>query len=89
MKKILFIIFFLPTLIAAQNLNGRFSSAVYTFERFQDANTSETYLRTFQSLHLNFNKDKISFRTRVNFETDIANSLDNDPRLRFYNLYLE
>ncbi len=89
MRKILILLFFLPVLMVAQNLNGRFSSAVYTFERFQDANTSETYLRTFQTLYLNFNKDKISVRTRVNFETDIANTLDNDPRLRFYNLYFE
>lgn len=89
MKKILIILFILPVLTVAQNLNGRFSSAVYTFERFQDANTSETYLRTFQSLYLNYNKDKVSLRTRVNFETDIANTLDNDPRFRFYNLFLE
>ncbi|MGD8780230.1 MAG: hypothetical protein PVH88_14845 [Ignavibacteria bacterium] len=89
MKKFLIILFCLPILVNAQNINGRFSSAVYTFERFQDADNSETYLRTFQSLYLNFNKDKISVRTRVNFETDIANTLDNDPRLRFYNLYLE
>jgi hypothetical protein len=40
-------------------------------------------------LNLNFNFDKISLRTRFNFESNIGNSLDSDARMRFYNLYLE
>jgi hypothetical protein len=90
MKKIFFLIFvYLPLMISAQNLNGRFSSSFYTFERFDTANTSDTFLRTFQTLTLNFNYKDISIRTRTNFETNIGKGLDNNPRLRFYNLYLE
>jgi hypothetical protein len=91
MKKILFILIsaFLLSSVYSQNINGRFSSSVYTFERFDTANTSETNVRTFQSLLLNVNKDNFSFRTRVNLEANIGNALDKDPRFRFYNLYLE
>lgn len=91
MKKILFVIFVmsLPLISYSQNINGRFSSSLYTFERFDNANTSETYLRSFQSLYFNVNKSNVSLRTRVNFETNLSGSIESDPRLRFYNLYLE
>ncbi len=87
--------FFIPLLLLlsaaafAQNINGRFSSSVYSFERFDTANTSETYFRTFQTLRLNVNESKFSIRTRLNFETNLSNTLENDPRLRVYNLYFE
>jgi hypothetical protein len=91
MKKIFFAILFvgLPLTIFSQNLNGRFTSSFYTFERYNSADNSETFLRTYQALNANFNYNKVSLRTRLNFESNIGNALDNDPRLRFYNLYIE
>jgi len=90
MKTKLFVltIVLLQTIVSAQNLNGRFSSSVYSFERY-DTTESYQYLRTFQSLMLNANYGKFSLKTRVNYETDIAQEMVNDPRVRFYNLYLE
>lgn len=84
-----FIILFLPLITYSQNLNGRFTSSFYSFERFDINNTSETYIRTFQSLNLNFNTGQFSLRTRTGMETNIGNSLNQDVRFRFYNLYLE
>ncbi len=75
--------------VKAQNINGSISSSVYSFERFEDQSNSNTYFRTFQSLYLNINKQNFSLRTRLNLEADIAQKMDNDPRLRFYNLYFE
>ncbi|MFH1195627.1 MAG: hypothetical protein V1720_07920 [bacterium] len=91
MKKsfLLVIILCLPLLINAQNINGNFSSSIYGFERFDTVDVSDMNIRSFQMLNLNINKDNISLRSRLNFETNISNSLDNDPRLRIYNLYLE
>ncbi len=86
---VLLVLFLLPVLITAQNINGRFSSSVYSFERFDTQDESDRYLRTFQSLILNANQGKFSLRTRLNLEADIGTKLDNDPRLRFYNLYFE
>ncbi len=89
MKKLLALLLIIPAVLSAQNINGRVSSSAYTFERFDVNRDSETYVRTFQSLLLNVNKGQFALRTRLNFEADIANSLDNDPRFRMYNLYLE
>lgn len=91
MKKTICVLFILVFAIStkAQNINGSISSSVYSFERYDDLNNSDKYFRTFQSLYLNVNKSNFSLRTRLNLEADIANKLDNDPRLRFYNLYFE
>lgn len=91
MKKYIFglIILFLPLITSSQNLNGRFSSSLYTFERFDNNTSSETFIRTFQSLNLNFNIGSLSLRTRTGMEANLGNALDQDVRFRFYNLYLE
>ncbi len=73
----------------AQNINGRFSSSFYSFERFDSTDASVTHFRTFQLLNLNFGKDKIYLRTSMNLEADLAKDLVTDPRLRFYNLYVD
>ncbi len=74
---------------SAQNVNGRFSSSLYGFERFDSLNASDTYLRAYELLSLNIGQDKYSLHTYMNFETDIQNQQQDDPRLRFYNLYFE
>ena len=90
MKKLILLIFLGAVgSISAQNINGRFSSSLYTFERYDSLNSSEQYLRAYEMLNLNFNYEKISIRSYLNFETDVMNDLETDPRLRFYNLYLE
>jgi len=88
-KKLLVISFFLlQTIISSQNLNGRFSSSIYSFER-HDVTESYNYLRTFQSLMLNAKYGKFALKTRLNYEVDAKYNLVNDSRLRFYNIYLE
>jgi hypothetical protein len=90
MKKILIAAVILASsIMTAQNLNGRFSTSLYTFERFSAQDVSETNVRSLSSLYFNLNKDNVSLRTRLNLETNLVNSLSNDPRLRFYNLYVE
>lgn len=90
MKKFILLLFLgAAALISAQNINGRFSSSVYTFERYDSLNSSEQYLRAYEMLNLNLNYGKVSVRSYLNFETDLMNDLKTDPRLRFYNLYLE
>ncbi|MCZ7603361.1 MAG: hypothetical protein QY331_03160 [Melioribacteraceae bacterium] len=90
MKKILIAaVMFTTLVVTAQNLNGRFSTSLYTFERFSAPEVSELNVRSLSSLYFNLSKDNITLRSRLNFETNIANSLNNDPRLRFYNLYVE
>lgn len=90
MKKLILLLSLGATaFISAQNINGRFSSSLYTFERYDSLNSSEQYLRAYEMLNLNLNYEKISVRSYLNFETDVMKDLKTDPRLRFYNLYLE
>jgi len=91
MKKFL-LLFFASSLlytIVPQSLNGRFSSSIYSFERIDTGGTSNVQARTYQMLSFNFGKGNVWLRSNLNFEADIANSLKNDPRLRFYNLYVD
>ncbi|MHC1736594.1 MAG: hypothetical protein AB9882_01135 [Ignavibacteriaceae bacterium] len=91
MKNILLIIslLFLSIGATAQNINGRISSSVYSFERFETEQISNTYYRAYQMVNLNINKDKFSLRTYMNLEDDFSKKLEYDPRLRVYNLFLE
>jgi len=89
MKKIFIVIFLLPIILAAQNINGRLSSSIYTFERNSDSSHSQTNVRGYQTAVLNINHGQFSLRTRLSLDANYSNTLDNDPRLRFYNLYFE
>ena len=75
--------------IIPQSLNGRFSSSIYTFERYDTVGSSETYARSYQMLAFNFGKDKVWLRSNFNLEMDVVNKLKSDPRLRVYNLYVD
>jgi hypothetical protein len=89
-KKLLLLLFLtVGGVLFSQNLNGRFSSSVYMFERFDSADVSQNHVRAYQMLNLNFNYNDFSLRSNLNLETDLAQKLDADPRLRFYNLYFE
>jgi hypothetical protein len=72
-----------------QSLNGRFSSSVYTFERFDTSGSSNTQARTYQMLSFNFGKENVWLRSNLNLETDLANKQISDPRFRVYNLYAD
>jgi hypothetical protein len=91
MKKILLIFLASGMLFInlPQSLNGRFSSSVYTFERFDTSGSSNTNARTYQMLAFNFGKENIWLRSNLNLEYDIANKQINDPRFRVYNLYAD
>jgi hypothetical protein len=92
MKRLVFllqIITFLNVSVLAQSINGRFTSSLYSFERYDTVNASSTYARNYEMLNLNINQGNYSLRSYINFETDISKDIKSDPRLRFCNLYLE
>ena len=91
MKKILLFLILSGVLftLTPQSLNGRLSTSIYTFERIDTLGSSNFQARAFQMLAFNYGKDNVWLRTNLNLETDIANQLESDPRLRFYNLYLD
>jgi len=73
-----------------QTISGRFSSSIYTYERFDSVDVSTTYANAYQLLNLNINKDNVSLKSYLNLETHLTKTQHTDhPRLRFYNLFLE
>ena len=92
MKRLVFlcgIIILFSISLSAQSINGRFSSSLYSFQRYDTVNVSNTYAQTFQMLNLNINKGNYSLRTYMNFEGVLSKDIKDDPTLRFYNLYFE
>jgi hypothetical protein len=90
MKKIILLLLLgAGSFLYAQNINGRFSSSLYSFERFDSVNVSQNQLRAYEMLNLNFNYKDVTVRSFFNLEGDLTNKMTYDPRLRFYNLYLE
>lgn len=91
MKKLTLIILLVLLVcnVKAQNVFGRLSSSAYFYETYTDKDNSANNIRSFNILNLTASKDKFALKTRLNFETDFSNSYEDDPRLRFYNLYLE
>lgn len=92
MKKtllVLSLVLIAQSFILPQNINGRLTSSVYSFERFSIKDLSNNYLRAYELVSLNVNQDNYSLRTYFNFETDISKELKIDPRLRVYNFFLE
>ena len=81
MKKIILFFCVSTTIfISAQNINGRFSSSLYTLQRFNSEISSENYLRAYEMLNLNLNYGKVSVRSYMNFETDVMTKMESDPR---------
>lgn len=92
MKKCLYtflLILLLPAFSPAQNINGRITSMFYSFQRYDSPGSSAKYLRNYDMVSLNVNKNNYSLRTLFNYETDFFTQQTNDPRVRFYNLYVE
>ncbi|MFZ1291607.1 MAG: hypothetical protein WAR79_16035 [Melioribacteraceae bacterium] len=75
--------------LLAQNINGKISSSLYAFERAHSIDNSDMFLRGYEALILNINEGNYSLKSRLNFETNFNNALENDPKLRLYNLYFE
>ncbi len=92
MKKLL-LLFLLSVSFASylypQKLTGNISSSLYSFERFSTPGNSEKSIRGFQVLNVNFSQDNFTVKSYFNLENDFSKTLDTDPRLRLYNLYVE
>lgn len=83
----------LPLLLAwagsapAQLVHGRFTTSFYTFQRFDTAGSSLTYLRAFQSVQLSAAQNDFSVNTYLQGAVNGTNQFGDNGRVRFYNLY--
>ena len=72
---------------SAQLVNGRFTTSVYTFEKFDTVNVSRSYLRAFQSAYLDVAQNDFSLHTHLQVAGTVRKTLDEEPDFRAYYLY--
>ena len=90
MRRLVFwcIVGLIPAALAAQSINGRLTTSVYSWQRKDSAETSYAHWRGFQGAQFDLRYSDFSFHTSVQTSTDFSNKLTEDPLVRFYNLYL-
>lgn len=91
--RLFFTVLFLSVIISlpvlSQFINGRLVTSGYTWERREGSDKSSTQFRAAETVQLDFGKDDLVLRTYFQGSNDFGSSVTDDPRLKFYNLYLE
>jgi hypothetical protein len=85
---ILCVLSFLPNIVSAQVLTGRFSSSFYAWERYDTLSSSHLFVRGIQTAQLNFSKDDVSFQTSFYGATALVNSFGDNGLARVSNMFL-
>ena len=78
--------------LAAQSVNARFSTSLYTWERQLSETESQNRLRLYQTLQLTVGQmagQKLSAHFYGQLSGDLAQSAEDDPIPRVYNFYLQ
>ncbi len=83
------VLFFKPENISAQVLSGRFSSSFYAWEQYDTLNSSNLFVRGFQTAQLNFTKDDVSFQTSFYGSSLLLNSFGDNGVARVSNMFLK
>lgn len=88
--RVVLIIIFLtsPICLLAQVVNGRLSSAVYTWEKFDTVDVSKVLVRGFQTLQLDVTQGDISLQTYLIGAMNFNESFGNEGNVRVYNAFL-
>ena len=81
---ILFIIHHSP----AQEVNGRFGTSVYTWERFDTVGSSRTIARAFQSMQLDISHGDVQFQTSLLGALTLHDDFGDDGSIRTSKLML-
>ncbi len=72
---------------SAQLVNGRLTTSVYTFEKFDTVDVSKSYIRAFQSAYLDVAQNNFSLHTHLQVAGTVMKTLDEEPDFRAYYLY--
>lgn len=69
-------------------MNGRLTTSVYTFEKFDTVDVSKSYVRAFQSAFLDIAQENFSLHTHLQVAGTVRKTLDEEPDFRAYYLYV-
>ena len=89
-KQIIFLLLLLllvSRFAASQIINGRFSTAFYTFEKYDTVGESKTYLRGFQTAQFDVTQKNLSFHTSLQATTNFTLITGEQKNLKIYNVY--
>lgn len=78
----------LPHTALPQRISGRFTTAVYTFEKFDTVNSSKVIARGFQTMLFDISQGNVSLHTSLYGATNISQSFGNEANIRVSNLFL-
>ena len=81
-------IFVITNFTAAQQINGRFSTSFYSWERFTAEKTSNIITRVYQNLQLDASHEQFSFHTSLTGAIGSSPSSSDDGQVRVYNAFL-
>ncbi|MBI4549183.1 MAG: hypothetical protein HY707_14470 [Ignavibacteriae bacterium] len=72
----------------AQLVTGRFSTSVYTFEKFDTVDVSKVFARGFQTLQLGISEGDVSLNTSLYGVSNLSRSFGDNVAIRINNLFL-
>ena len=75
-----------PSGAEAQLINGRFTTSLYTFQRFDTVGASKTYLRAFQSVQLSMAEQDFSVHASLMGAMNGTSAFGDMGNVRVYNL---
>ncbi len=79
----------LSSVTNAQQVNGRFSTSVYVWEKFDTVDVSHTLARGFQTLQMEISQGDISLQTSAYGAANVSQSFGNDALVRLNNVFLK
>lgn len=82
------ILLVLPAFLFAQNLNLRLTTSAYMWQRQETQTISTNHLRAYQFAQLSLSQGNLSFHAFANLSNDFRQKQSGDPRVRFYNFYI-
>jgi hypothetical protein len=74
---------------SSQNINGRFSTSLYAWEKFDTVDVSQIILRAYQTAQLDVSQDDFSLHTYFIGAGSSAKNFGDDGNVRVQNLFLK
>jgi len=73
----------------AQTFSGRTITSFYAYQRSDTVDVSSQQSRGYQGFQLNLRQKNLTLSTYGQVDYDFSTPLENDPKLRLFNLYLQ
>lgn len=83
------LLFFLPTLLTAQEVNARFNTAMYSWEKFDTVNSSDVIVRAMQNVSFDIRQGDVALYTSLYGALNVSGGADEEAIVKARQLYLK